>query len=164
MRRHVFPLIAALALGLSACATAPEPMDELSLAGEVFALSGGFNEARQIIRLGVPFAMGEIDDVGERCRRAAGGSGVLSGLACEFAEAALGAAQAGRADLVAALDREFDRYERHAAQALADAYTVDELRALRAFYASPEGRSIAAKRSVYWTNLAAAVARERAER
>lgn len=142
---------AAAALSLAACATAP-PRNELQLAQEVFELSGGFSEARQIVSLGVPFALSEIDDVGDRCRRSAG-SGPLAAAACEIAVAALRSAQSDRTNLTRALDRQLTSLEGKAAQALVDTYSYDELAAMRRFYSTPEGRSIVSKRAQFWSAM-----------
>jgi hypothetical protein len=44
--------------------------------------------------------------------------------------------------------------EARAAEAMAETYSVEELQAMRRYYASPEGRSIVEKRAQYWAALA----------
>lgn len=147
----------ALALVLSACATAPESVNKEALAREVIAISGQTEDVRQALRLVAPGmdTLLSADGVGESCRRDLGRDApVFARAACEALEAAMGLAKAGAKDASGLLLDGVARMETKAALALADTYSVRELQAMRRYYASPEGRAIVEKRRDYWQNLA----------
>jgi hypothetical protein len=150
-------LTLAAALFLSACASGPVagPADKPALAREVFELSGGLGELKLAARYAVPLALNEAGDLGARCREGLGKDApAFAKAACDMVEAALGDVKGEGRGLARALDAELGRLEARAAEAMAETYSVEELQAMRRYYASPEGRSIVEKRAQYWAALA----------
>jgi hypothetical protein len=147
---------ALLALTLSACATAAPVMDERALAADVFQLSGGVEEVKAIVRFAPQLALSNVNgaDMAERCRRELGANPNPFGrAACEMLEGALRSARVAGADMAAQTDQMFLRLESRAVEAMVETYDARELAAMRRYYASPEGRSIVAKRTEYWARV-----------
>lgn len=146
--------IVALAVALSACATTPGVVDKRALAGEVFALSGGLGDARQALKFAAPAALGQLDDIGARCRRSIGqNASILSVTACDMVESLLRSSRAGASDYNALVDTAIAKLEARGADAMVATYTTEELIAMRRYYSSPEGRAIVAKRADFWRAL-----------
>lgn len=144
-------LAACLVLALSACATTPV-VDERALAADVFRLSGGLDDVKLVVRL-APMALSGAD-VGARCREGLGRNpNPLGRAACDMAESLIGSLREGQGQMNRALDAQLSAMEAHAVDAMVETYTVNELAAMRRYYASPEGRSIVAKRSEYLSRL-----------
>lgn len=144
-------LTACVALALSACATTPI-VDERAMAAEVFALSGGLDDVKLVVRL-APMALTSVD-IGARCREGLGRNpNPLGRAACDMAESLVGSLREGEGQMTRALDAQLASMEARAVDAMVETYTVDELAAMRRYYASPEGRSIVAKRSDYLSRL-----------
>lgn len=145
---------ALLALSLSACATMPA-MDQRATAEEVFRLSGGLEDLKTLARFAP--AMLADTDVKQRCLDSLGRNpNPLARAACDMADSALAGLRAGQGGVSQALEAQIDRMEAHAVDAMVETYTPQELAAMRRYYASPEGRSIVAKRSQYLARLAGA--------
>ena len=151
IRRTLFSLAAPMALALSACATTPV-QDERAMAAEVFQLSGGLDDLKVMARY-APMLLGETD-VKQRCIDALGRNpNILALAACDLAESAARGVRNGQGGLQQALEAQIGRMEGHAVDAMVATYTPSELAAMRRYYASPEGRSIVAKRSEYLGRL-----------
>lgn len=147
--RHAFA--ACFVLALSACATTPI-VDEREMAQEVFRLSGGLDDVKLVVRL-APMALTGAD-VGKRCRDSLGRNpNPLGRAACDMAESLVGSLRDGEGQMSRALDAQLVTMEAHAVDAMVETYSAGELAAMRRYYASPEGRSIVAKRSEYLTRL-----------
>lgn len=147
-------LALALPLALSACATAPV-QDERAMAEEVFQLSGGLSDLKLMARY-APMMLGDTD-VKQKCIDALGRNpNPLALAACDMAESAARGLRSGQGGLQQALETQIARMESHAVDAMVETYTAGELAAMRRYYASPEGRSIVAKRSEYLGRLAGA--------
>jgi len=137
-----------LSLALAACATTPA-LDKRAAAEEVFRLSGGLND----LRLMAQFAPAMLDtgDLKQRCLDSLGRNpNPIARAACDMLDN-LGQAPGGLAER---LDRQIARLEAHAVDAMVETYSAEELAAMRRYYASPEGRSIVAKRGEYLRRLA----------
>lgn len=142
------------AFALQACATAPV-MDKRAMAEEVFQLSGGLDDLKVMARFAPMMLQGE--DVKARCLQALGRDpNPLARAACDMAEGALRGAATGQGGLQRALETQIARMESHAVDAMVETYSAEELAAMRRYYASPEGRSIVAKRTEYLGRLAGA--------
>jgi hypothetical protein len=149
-------LLAPLAL-LAACATVPAVQDKQALAREVYSLSGETEDIRAALKLASPFIGEALADAkpSEECKKRLGKDApTFAKAACDALDLASGALKAGRAEAMKSLDAQLAKIGDNAALALADTYDVGELQAMRRYYASPEGRSIRAKRTEYWSNLA----------
>lgn len=145
-------LILCLSLSLlSACATTPV-MDKREMAQEVFRLSGGLDDVKLVARFAPSAVAGA--DLGKRCREGLGRNVNPLGLAaCEMMDSLVASMRQGEGQLNRALDAQFAAMEARAVDAMVDTYSADELVAMRRYYASPEGRSIVAKRSEYLGRL-----------
>lgn len=147
--RHA--VLAAALLALSACATTPV-VDERALAQEVFRISGGLDDIKLVVRL-APTAVSSAD-FGRRCREGlARNPNPLGRAACDLAESLFGSVREGEGQINRLLDSQLAAMEARAVDAMVETYTAEELVAMRKYYASPEGRSIVAKRSEYLTRL-----------
>lgn len=141
-----------LAFALSACATAPV-LDKRAAAEEVFRLSGGLNDLKLMARFAP--AMLDTGDVKQRCLESMGRNpNPLARAACDMAESAAQGLRSGQGGVSQALEAQIVRMESRAVDAMVETYTAEELAAMRRYYASPEGRSIVAKRSEYLSRLA----------
>lgn len=148
--RHV--LLAAALLALSACATSAPVVDERALAQEVFRISGGLDDIKLVVRL-APASVSPAD-FGRRCREGlARNPNPLGRAACELAESLFGSAREGEGQVNRLIETQLAAMEARAVDAMVETYTAQELVAMRKYYASPEGRSIVAKRSEYLTRL-----------
>jgi hypothetical protein len=146
-------LILAAALALSACATAPV-LDKRAAAEEVFRLSGGLNDLRLLAQFAP--AMVDAEDVKQRCLASMGRNpNPLARAACDMIESAAAGLRTGQGGLSQAFERQIAAMESRAIDAMVETYTAEELAAMRRYYASPEGRSIVAKRGEYLRRLAA---------
>jgi hypothetical protein len=148
------PMIRAifLALALSACATAPV-LDKRAAAEDVFRLSGGLEELKLMARF-APATM-DAGDVKQRCLDSLGRNpNPLARAACDVAESAVAGIRSGQGGLSGLLEQQIVRMEARAIDAMVETYSAEELAAMRRYYASPEGRSIVAKRAEYWSRLA----------
>ena len=140
-----------LALLASACATAPVE-DERAMATEVFKLSGGLEDLRVMARF-APSLLGDTD-VKQKCIDSLGRNpNVLALAACDMAADAARRLRSGQGGFQQALDAQITRMESHAVDAMLATYTPGEIAAMRRYYASPEGRSIATKRAQYLAAL-----------
>lgn len=144
--------LAAFALAfLSACATTPI-MDKRATAQEVFRLSGGLDDIKLVVRLAPTAVSGA--DIGKRCRESLGRNpNILGATACDMVESLMTSLRQGEGQLNRALDTQFASMESRAVDAMVETYSAEELAAMRKYYASPEGRSIVAKRSEYLARL-----------
>ncbi len=152
------PMAAALCVWvLAGCATTGSAADPRAVAQDVYRLSGGLEEARLALRYAGGFGFGSLgSDIGERCRRVLGRDpSAMARAACEMAEAASDAARASGRDAAKAGGAALDALESRAVDAMVATYTPAELAAMRRYYASPEGRSVVAKRQQFWANLVA---------
>jgi hypothetical protein len=142
-------------LTLTACATTGLAQDPRALAQDVYRLSGGLEEARLALRYGGGVGLGDLgSDVGARCRKKLGENpSAMARAACDIAQAAADAARAGGKDAARAGGAALDALESRAIDAMVATYTPAELVAMRRYYASPEGRSVVAKRQQFWANL-----------
>lgn len=141
-----------LALALSACATAPV-LDKRAAAEEVFQLSGGLNDLKLMARFAPAMVNGA--DVKQRCLDSLGRNpNPLARAACDMIESAAQGLRSGQGGLSQALEQQIARMEARAVDAMVETYTAEELAAMRRYYASPEGRSIVAKRSEFLARLA----------
>lgn len=148
------PILLAAALSLSACATLPVA-DERATAEEVFRLSGGLDDLKLMARY-VPM-MVDAGDVKARCLQSLGANpNPLARAACDMAEAAARGMRDGQGGLQRVLEQQVERMEARAIDAMVETYSPSELAAMRRYYASPEGRSIVAKRSEYLSRLVGA--------
>jgi len=148
--RPVF--LAAAVCAVSACATQAQVVDERALAQEVFRISGGLDDIKLVVRL-APSTMSSAD-LGRRCREGlARNPNPLGRAACDLAESLFGSMRESEGTVNRLLDAQLAAMEGRAVDAMVETYTADELVAMRRYYASPEGRSIVAKRSQYLTRL-----------
>lgn len=148
--RPVF--LAAALFALSACATTSPVVDERALAQEVFQISGGLDDIKLVVRL-APSTMSSAD-LGRRCREGLSRNpNPLGRAACDLAESLFGSMRESEGTVNRLLDAQLLAMEGRAVDAMVETYTADELVAMRRYYASPEGRSIVAKRSEYLTRL-----------
>lgn len=145
-------LLAAALLALPACATKAVVIDERAVAQEVFRISGGLDDIKLVVRL-APTTMSSAD-LGRRCREGlARNPNPLGRAACDLAESLFGSMRDSEGTVNRLLDSQLAAMEARAVDAMVETYTADELVAMRQYYASPEGRSIVAKRSEYLTRL-----------
>jgi hypothetical protein len=146
-------LVLALAFLVSACATAAPVGDKRALAAEVFQLSGGLDDLKMLARFAP--AMVDREDAKARCLQSAGRNpNPLSALACDMVGSVMEGLARGEGGLSRALEGQIERMEARAVDAMVETYSAGELAAMRRYYASPEGRSIVAKRSEYLARLA----------
>jgi len=149
-------VLAAALLALSACATKVAPViDERAVAQEVFRISGGLDDIKLVVRL-APTTISSAD-FGRRCREGLSRNpNPLGRAACDLAESLFGSMRESEGTVNRLLDSQLAAMEARAVDAMVETYTADELVAMRRYYASPEGKSIVAKRSEYLTRLFAA--------
>lgn len=137
------------ALALAGCATTPL-LDERATAEEVFRLSGGLGDLKLLARM-APATL-DSGELKQRCIDSLGRNpNPIARAACDMVA---GAMEDAPGSVSAALEREIGRLEARAVDAMVETYSPQELAAMRRYYASPEGRSIVAKRAEYMARLA----------